>query len=148
MAKKQQPGGLILSCLLLWIGAGITLISAISATLLGTTLAQSIGGFGFGIAELTAAHIAALSAFTWFIAILAIVLGIFLWMRNTYAWWIAFVFAIISVLGALSGLFLAAIGIMTFVGIAIAIVTLFALLQTDTMKVCKVKLGSWKGIDY
>lgn len=150
MAKKA-PNSLKLASILIWIGAAIMAIGSLMTIVMGTTVSTFLG-----ISDLTSMFVAA-GIFTLIIAAAWFFVGYGVWKMNTYAWWIAFVLtllaAISSVLGFIGGLLgtalfgLGAIGVMSIISLAITIILLLALVDKDSMKACKVKIGDWKGIE-
>ena len=147
MAKKT-PNGLKLASILIWIEATIMAIGSVMAIVMGTTVSTFLG-----ISDLASMFVAT-GIVTLIIAVAWFVLGFYVWKMNTYAWYIAFIFTLLAVISGVIGLFggllgMAAfsIGVMSVVSLVIAVIQLFALVDKDSMKACKAKVGDWKGID-
>ena len=149
---KKIPNGLKLASILIWIEATIMTISSILAIAWGATLSSFLG-----ISDLTAMFAAA-GIVTLIIAVLWFILGYGIWKKNIYAWYIAFALTLISmvvgVIGVIGYFFnllgfagLGTIGLMSFVSLIVTLIQFFALADKDSMKACKVKIGSWKGIE-
>lgn len=106
-----------------------------------------------GLSDLTSMFVAA-GVVTLIIAVAWFFLGFGVWKMNIYAWWIAFVFVFLAVISGVIGLFggllgMAAytIGVMSIISLVIAVIQLFALVDKDSMRACKAKIGDWKGIE-
>ena len=134
MAKKQ-PWGITLATVLLVINGALTLLGALASlflgALLGSILPSEVSGY-VGIVMI-------------FMALIYIALGVaylivayFLRKRETWAWWVAIILAVIGIpLGLTSILALSLTGILMFV---LNIIVIIGLLQKDAKKACKVKL--------
>ena len=147
MAKKI-PNGLKLASILIWIEAAIMAIGSIMAIAMGTAVSSYMG-----LADL-AALFATVGIATLIIAIVWFIIGIGVWKTNAYAWGIAFIFVLLAVIFGVIGLFagllgIAAytVGVMSVINLVVAVIQLFALIDKDSMKACKIKIGNWKGIE-
>jgi len=147
MAKKI-PNGLKLASILIWIEAAIMAIGSVMAIVYGTTVSTYLG-----LSDLTSMFVAA-GVVTLIIAAVWFILGYGVWKMNIYAWWVAFVFVLlatisgaIGIFGGLFGIAAYTIGVMSFISLVITIIQLLALVDKDSMKACKAKVGGWKGIE-
>ena len=145
---KKIPNGLKLASILIWIEAVIMAVGSFMAIAYGTTVSTFLG-----LSDLTSMFVAA-GVVTLIIAVAWFVLGIYVWKMNIYAWWVAFVFTALTVISGVIGLFggligwaAYTIGVMSIVSLVIAVIQLFALVDKDSMKACKAKVGDWKGIE-
>jgi len=147
----KTPNGIMIASTLTWIEAVIAIAGSLLAVVWGTTVATFLGLTGF-VSMFAAAAIAVLA-----IGIIWILLGYLLWKKNTYAWYILFIVTFISVVLSVVGIFagflgitvvasFGALSIMSLLSLVLTAIKLFALVDKDTMKACKVKVGSWKGI--
>jgi len=123
-------------------------VGSFMAIAYGTTVSTFLG-----LSDLTSMFVAA-GVVTLIIAVAWFVLGIYVWKMNIYAWWVAFVFTALTVISGVIGLFggligwaAYTIGVMSIVSLVIAVIQLFALVDKDSMKACKAKVGDWKGIE-
>ena len=145
---KRIPNGLKFASILIWIEAAIMAIGSVMAIVYGTPVSTYLGR-----SDLTSMFVAA-GVVTLIIAVAWFFLGFGVWKMNIYAWWVAFVFVFLAVISGVIGLFggllgIAAytIGFMSFISLVIAVIQLLALVDKDSMKACKVKIGDWKGIE-
>ena len=149
---KKIPNGLKLASILIWIEAAIMAIGSVIAIVGGATLSSFLG-----ISDLTAMFTTAGVA-TLIIAVAWFFLGFGVWKMNNYAWGVAFgltliatVIGVIGVIGFFVNLLgiagLGTIGLMSFVSLVVTVIQLFALVDKDSMKACKVKIAGWKGIE-
>lgn len=138
MAK--QVWGIALVSILIWVGAILGLASSVMALFLGSALTSF--GLSIGIADFSAMFLS-FAFFGIIMAILYILLGIFLWKHNAYAWWITFILVVLSLISIIPGFL--AISPIVFIGLVLPIIELVALTNNDSMKACKVKLMDWKG---
>jgi len=145
---KEIPNGLKLASILIWIEAVIMAAGSIMAIVYGTTVSTYLG-----LSDLTSIFVAA-GIVTLIVAVAWFLLGFGVWKMNIYAWWVAFVFVFLAVISGVIGIFggllgIAAytIGVMSVVSLVIAVIQLFALVDKDSMKACKAKVGDWKGIE-
>jgi len=145
---KKIPNGLKLASILIWVEAAILAIGSVMAIVYGTTVSTYLG-----LSDLTSMFVAA-GVVTLIIAVAWFFLGVGVWKMNIYAWWVAFVFTVLTVISGVGGIFVGllgiaayTVGVMSVVSLVIAIIQLFALVDKDSMKACKAKIGDWKGIE-
>ena len=145
---KKIPNGLKLASILIWIEAVIMAVGSFMAIAYGTTVSTFLG-----LSDLTSMFVAA-GVVTLIVAVAWFFLGFGVWKMNIYAWWVAFVFTALTVISGAIGLFggllgwaAYAIGAMSIISLVIAVIQLFALVDKDSMKACKAKVGDWKGIE-
>ena len=146
--SKKIPNGLKLASILIWIEAAIMAIGSVMTITMGTAVSAYLG-----ISSLASMFVAA-GVITLIIAVAWFFLGIGVWKMNIYAWWVAFIFTLLAVISGVIGIFggllgMAAytIGVMSLVSLVVAVIQLLALVDKDSMKACKAKIGDWKGIE-
>jgi len=147
---KKIPNSLKFASILIWIEAAIMAVGSMLAIVGGATLSSFLG-----ISDLTAMFVTA-GIITLIVAVIWFIVGYSLWKMNKYAWGIAFTLTVIAtisgVVGFIGGLFGysifgGAIGVMSVVSLVITVIHLLTLIDKESMKACKVKISSWKGIE-
>lgn len=141
MAKTKQNWGIALTSILIWIGAGIILAGSFFALVMGGTLASF--GLSIGLPDFSAMIVQyALVSMAFGIAYLF--LGIFLWYRNKYAWYITLGLLVLALIVTVPSAILA-FSPVALIGLALLLAEFFALLNKDAMQATKVKVFGWKG---
>ena len=129
--KQKQIWSISVASMIIWVEAALALLFSALVTFMGTTLPTQLGITNFAGYFTTASILGVL------ISLGMIIVGYFLWKHKTWAWWTAFILAILTLVASLYGL--TAISVMTFLAIPLAVIEAWVLWVKETRKVCKVK---------
>jgi len=126
----KQLWSISVASIIIWVEAGLALLFSAMATFMGTTFATSLGITNF------AGYFTTVSIFGVLISLGMIAVGYFLWKHKTWAWWVATILAILTLIGSLYSL--VSISVMTFLAIPLAAIEVVMLLVKETRKKCEV----------
>lgn len=144
---KKQPAGIKLACLFIWIGAIVALVGSV-VTVTAVSAASAVLNsalFGMVGTAFTAVGVAA-GILGIVFALVMFLLGWALWKHYAIAWYIAFLVVFVQLVVVVGSMILTwTFTPMVFVSIALTGVFIYALLSKESIKICKVHLGDYKG---